>query len=62
MDGKNWGKPVSEGEFANIKNNPVLQKKEFEVVQGRYVKFKAISPVLKKNGRIGIAKFDIITK
>ena len=60
-DGKNWGKPVSEGEFANIKNSPVLQKKEFEVATGRFVKFRALSPV-DENGRIGIAEFDIITQ
>jgi alpha-L-fucosidase len=60
-DGKNWGKPVSEGEFANIKNSPVLQKKEFNAVQGRFVKFRALSPV-DENGRIGIAEFDIITQ
>jgi alpha-L-fucosidase len=60
-DGKNWGKPVSEGEFANIKNSPVLQKKEFENTVGRFVKFRALSPV-NENGRIGIAEFDIITQ
>jgi alpha-L-fucosidase len=27
-----WGKPKSKGEFANIKNSPVWQKKEFEAV------------------------------
>ncbi len=61
VDGKNWGNPVSEGEFANIKNSPVLQKKEFNAVQGRFVKFRALSPV-NENGRIGIAEFDIITQ
>jgi len=60
-DGKNWGNPVSEGEFANIKNSPVLQKKDFEVVIGRFVKFRALSPVY-ENGRIGIAEFDVITQ
>lgn len=60
-DGKNWGNPVSKGEFANIKNNPVLQKKEFEPVKGRFVKFKAVLPA-EENGRIGIAEFDLITQ
>jgi alpha-L-fucosidase len=60
-DGRNWGKPVSEGEFANIKNSPVLQKKEFNAVKGRFVKFRALSPV-NENGRVGIAEFDIITQ
>jgi len=60
-DGKKWGSPVSEGEFANIKNSPVLQKKEFEVVLGRFLKFRALSPV-NEDGRVGIAEFDIITQ
>lgn len=60
-DGKNWENPVSEGKFANIKNSPVLQKKEFNAVQGRFVKFRALSPV-NENGRIGIAEFDIVTQ
>ena len=60
-DGKKWGNPVSEGEFANIKNSPVLQKKKFNAVQGRFVKFRALSSV-NENGRIGIAEFDIITQ
>jgi len=59
-DAKNWGKPVSAGEFANIKNSPVLQKKEFDTVEGRYLKFRALSPA-EENGNIGIAEFDIIT-
>lgn len=60
-DGKNWGKPVSSGEFSNIKNSPVLQKKEFEAVKGRFVKFRALSAV-DENGRVGIAEFDIISQ
>ena len=60
-DGKKWGQPVSEGEFANIKNSPVLQKKEFNPAKGRYVKFRVISPA-EENGRVGIAEFDIITQ
>jgi alpha-L-fucosidase len=59
-DGSNWGKPVSEGEFANIKNSPILQKKEFELVNGRYIKFRIISPADDK-GRVGIAELGITT-
>jgi alpha-L-fucosidase len=61
IDGKNWGKTVSSGEFANIKNSPVLQKKEFNQVSGRFLKLRALSPA-EENGNIGIAEFDIITK
>jgi len=60
-DGKKWGSPVSKGEFANIKNSPILQKKEFEPVIARYVKLLAVSPA-EVNGSVGIAEFDIISK
>lgn len=60
-DGKNWGDPVSSGEFSNIKNSPILQKKEFEPVAGRYVKLRAISPA-EEGGRAGIAEFGILTE
>ncbi len=60
-DAKNWGKPVSEGEFANIKNSPEIQRKEFSAVKGRYLKFSALSPA-EENGRSGIAEFDVITQ
>lgn len=59
-DGHNWGKPVSRGEFSNIKNSPILQSKEFEVVSGRFVRFRALSSV-EENGRIGIAEFGLLT-
>lgn len=60
-DGKNWGRPVSKGEFSNIKNSPILQKKEFKVKQGRFVKLKALSPAYEK-GRVGLAEFGIVTQ
>ena len=59
-DGKNWGNPVSKGEFSNIKNSPVLQIKEFGSVSARYVKLRALSAT-EENGRIGIAEFGLIT-
>jgi alpha-L-fucosidase len=60
-DGKKWGSPVSKGEFSNIKNSPVWQKKDFAKVDGRYVKLRALSPAF-ENGRIGIAEFGVITE
>lgn len=60
-DGRNWGKPVSRGEFSNIKNSPVLQEKTFNTVLGRFVKFRAISSAEEK-GRVGIAEFGVITQ
>jgi len=60
-DGRNWGSPVSAGEFSNIQNSPVWQTREFDPALIRYVKLKALSPAL-ENGRIGMAELEIITK
>lgn len=60
-NGKDWGSAVSKGEFSNIKNSPVWQKKEFESTAGRYVKLRALTTV-DENNKVGIAEFDIITK
>ena len=38
MDGKNW-KAVSEGEFGNLRANPVEQQISFEPQKARYVRF-----------------------
>ncbi len=59
-NGTEWGDPVSEGEFSNIRNSPVWQEKRFEPVNGRYIKLRAVSAA-EENGRIGIAELDIIT-
>ena len=59
-DGKNWGKPVSKGEFSNIQNSPVKQEKTFEAKQGRYVKFSALSTTDEQK-TIGIAEFSVQT-
>ena len=61
LDGKNWGTPVSKGEFANIKNSPVLQKINFKTVRGRYIKLQALSSA-EENDRVGVAELDIITE
>lgn len=43
-DGKTWGTPVAEGEFGNIKANPVQQKVLFaKPVKARYFKFAALA-------------------
>ncbi|NOR75924.1 MAG: alpha-L-fucosidase, partial [Draconibacterium sp.] len=61
LDGQNWNSPVSKGEFSNIKNSPVWQKKEFETQKARFVKLRAISSAT-ENGRVGIAEFGVITQ
>jgi len=38
-DGMTWGRPVSSGEFSNIKNSPILQTRHFEAVSCRYIRF-----------------------
>lgn len=44
LDGKNWTKK-SEGEFSNIKNNPIEQIKTFDSVRTKYLRFVAKSSV-----------------
>ncbi len=60
-DGKNWGKPVSEGEFSNIVNSPILQTKNCLVTPGRFIKLKALTLERGEN-QFGIAEFGVITK
>ncbi len=46
VDGKNWGKPVAQGEFGNMKNNPTEQLVRFKRMQTtRYVKLVATAAV-----------------
>lgn len=41
LDGEQW-KEVARGEFANIVNNRIRQKVDFNAVEGRYVRLKAL--------------------
>lgn len=50
----------SEGEFSNIKNNPLWQTKNLEAVQARYIKLRALKNT-ENNNRIGYAEIDVIT-
>lgn len=58
-DGKNWEK-TSEGEFSNIKNNPLWQTKRFDAATARFIKFRALKNT-ENNNRIGYAEIDVIT-
>lgn len=60
-DGINWGESVSEGEFSNIKNNPVLQTKTFKSVGGRYIKFVGEKEINNKNF-ISVSEIGIVTE
>jgi len=59
-DHKQW-KLVSEGEFSNIKNNPLWQLKNFESEKARYIKFQALGNT-EENDNIGYAEVDIVTE
>jgi alpha-L-fucosidase len=58
-DGKKWEK-TSEGEFSNIKNNPLWQIKKFAPEKARYIKFRALKNT-EGNNNIGYAEVDVIT-
>jgi len=53
-------KLVDEGEFSNIKNNPVWQIKNFPTFNARYIKLKAIKNTSGDNVA-GYAEVDVIT-
>lgn len=61
-DGKNWGRPVASGQFANIKNNPVLQQIPFNKVNARYVRLVATAPADEKQPWAGIAELGVVTR
>ena len=54
-------KTVSQGEFSNIKNNPVWQVKEIEPAKARYIRLRALGTT-DGNSRTGYAEIDIVTK
>ncbi|MBN2103422.1 alpha-L-fucosidase [bacterium] len=58
-DKRTW-KLVSEGEFPNIRNNPLWQMKQFLPENARYIKFRALSNT-ENNNNIGYAEVDVIT-
>jgi len=58
-NGADW-KTVSQGEFSNIKNNPVWQVKEFDAANARYFRLRALGNT-EGNSRIGYAEIDVIT-
>ncbi len=58
-DNIEW-KLVSQGEFSNIRNNPLWQTKNFERVKARYIKLSALKNT-EHNDNIGYAEIDVIT-
>ena len=59
QDNTTW-KLVSEGEFANIKNNPLWQTKNFATEKVRYIKLRALRNT-QNNNETGYAELDVIT-
>ncbi|OFX54464.1 MAG: alpha-L-fucosidase [Bacteroidetes bacterium GWB2_41_8] len=59
-DNINW-KLVDEGEFSNIKNNPVWQIKKFAPEKVRYIKLRALKNT-SGDQVAGYAEVDVITK
>lgn len=51
----------SEGEFSNIKNNPLLQVKKINDVKGRYIRLRALKNT-QNNDVVGYAEVDVLTK
>ncbi|MFA9190700.1 alpha-L-fucosidase [Flavobacterium sp. FZUC8N2.13] len=58
VDNKKWTKQ-SEGEFSNIKNNPIEQIKLFSKVKSRYIKFVAKAGIGKGNS-VTICEINVI--
>jgi len=59
-DNVEW-KLVNEGEFSNIKNNPVWQIKNFSELNARFIKLRAIKNI-SNDDVAGYAEVDVITK
>jgi len=59
-DNKEW-RLADEGEFSNIKNNPLWQEKYFSTTKARYVKLVALKNT-ENNNNIGYAEVDVITQ
>jgi len=59
-DNKSW-KRADEGEFANIKNNPLWQTRKFSRVKARYIKLRALKNS-EGSANTGYAEIDVITE
>jgi alpha-L-fucosidase len=59
VDSKNW-KLVDEGEFSNIKNNPLWQIKTFDTINARYIKLRALKNIW-GDEVAGYTEIDVIT-
>ncbi len=60
VDGKKWILK-SKGEFSNINNNPLWQRKEFSPVKAKFIKFTTLSNTV-GNKEVCYAEVDIVTE
>ncbi len=60
LDNKEW-KLIDEGEFSNIKNNPLWQSKTFTPTQARYIKLRALNNT-QNDAKVGYAEFEVMTQ
>jgi alpha-L-fucosidase len=58
-DNETW-KLADQGEFSNIKNNPLWQVKRFSSIKTRYIKLRALKNT-ENNSICGYAEIDVIT-
>ena len=58
-DNQQW-KLADEGEFANIKNNPVWQTRKFTPTNARYIKLRALKNT-EGIDAAGYAEVDVLT-
>ncbi len=57
-DGKEWGKAVASGTFADSKE---VQTVEFNPCKARYVKLQALSAVIKKEAKMAaVAELEVL--
>lgn len=59
-DNKEWTL-ADQGEFANIKNNPLLQIKTFKMVTARFIRFRSLRTA-EADDQVGYAEFTLSTK
>lgn len=60
LDGKTWNSAVASGRFANISNNPELQKVRFAPTDARYFRFVAQSDI-QGRGEVRAAEISVIS-
>lgn len=62
-DGRQWGEPVAQGNFANIANNPVTQYVKFnKPAKGKFIRLVAIAPANETEHWASVAELGVITR